>query len=135
MPVRLRSSGGSCRRIRPAAPARWPSVRKVRAPSERLLPRSQVELRGPPAACTKSYLQEPECVHPAAPKTARRPPARNLRFLEFLSRLSHGNRSIHSGEPDHRRCVAIFDAAVIVVPGLAGIIANARLATYPRVVC
>src|SRR6266576_3197595 len=64
-----------------------------------------------------------------------RPSARNLCFLEFLSRLSDGNWPIHSGKPDHRRWVAIFDAAAIVVPGLARIIANARLATYRRVVC
>src|SRR2546430_13716194 len=43
----------------------------------------------------------------------RRPPRSTLFPSTTLFR-SHG------GEPDHRWCVAIFDAAVIVPPGLAG---------------
>src|SRR6266850_6576390 len=62
------------------------------------------------------------------------PSTRNLRFLEFLSRLSDGNRPIHGGEPDHRRSAAIFDAAVLLVPGLARIFANARVATHRSMV-
>src|ERR1700682_1912737 len=65
---------------------------------------------------------------------ARLPSARNLRLLEFLPRLSDGNRPIHRGKPNHCRRVAIFDAAMLVVPGFSRIIANARLATYWRVV-
>ena len=66
---------------------------------------------------------------------ASRPSTRDLCLLEFLSRISDGNWPIHGGEPDHRRCAAILDAAVLVVPGLAGIIANARVATHRRIVC
>src|SRR6267378_3876803 len=63
-----------------------------------------------------------------------RPSTRNLCLLELLSRLLHGNRPIHSGKPDHRRCVPILDAAMLVVPGLAGTVANARLAADWRMV-
>src|SRR5437660_12639218 len=64
----------------------------------------------------------------------RFPSTPSNRLLQFLSRLLHGNRSIHRRKTDRRRPTAIFDAAVLIIPGLAGVIANARLATYRRVV-
>src|ERR1700687_1332694 len=65
---------------------------------------------------------------------ARCSSARNPCGLEFLPRLLDGNWPIHSREPDHRRCAAVLDAAMLVIPGFSRIIANARLATYRRVV-
>src|SRR5438876_7962048 len=58
--------------------------------------------------------------------------ARSLRLLQ--SRISHRNRPIHRGKPDHRRPAAIFDALVLIVPRLARVIADARMATDRRVV-
>src|SRR5206468_8299438 len=53
--------------------------------------------------------------------------------LQLFSRLLNGNWPIHRGQPDRCRPGAIFNAAVLVVPRLAGVIANARLAAYRRV--
>src|SRR5260370_18651317 len=50
---------------------------------------------------------------------------------QFLSRFLNGNRPIHGGKPDHRRCAAIFGPALLVVPGLAGLLPNPPPPTYP----
>src|SRR5260370_7438242 len=63
MRARPRSSDGSCHRIRSAASERRSPARKVPAPSERLPLHLSAELRAPPAACAKSYPQQPQRVH------------------------------------------------------------------------
>src|SRR5260370_1667017 len=135
MPARPRSLDGSCRRIRLAAPERWFQARTVRAPSAPLPLPLSAELRAPPAACAKSYPQQPQRVHLGwflilRSNSETRIPGR----LEFFSRLLNGNRPIHRRQPDHRRRVPIFDASMLVVPDLAPIVAHPRLATYRRVI-
>src|SRR6266446_8151294 len=63
-------------------------------------------------------------------------PALRLAFwpLELFSFVADGNRPVHCGKANHSRRCAIFDSPIVIVPGLAGVVAEACLAAHRRVV-
>src|SRR6266446_1745487 len=55
-------------------------------------------------------------------------------LLELFSLVANGNRAVHGGKANRGWGAAVLNAAIVIVPGLAGIVANACLAAHRRVV-